>query len=368
MSELTWYDNKTVESAIIEARGTDKPLLVDFWSPTCKGCAKLIKITYADAGVRRYLREHFILVKYNTKQPNEWFKRLNGSFGHFWHPNLVVLDHHLTELRRSIGYLPPDDFMAELEAGRGMHALYHKRPGPALEILSRIAEERSTSHVAPEALYWGGVAAYRVTGSLTDLAQLWEQITVRYPDSDWRKRADCLDIEFSPSGFDEKDEASIAVTSKAESARSSPHEASPAIDDHRSRRVDVFFYGLFMDQDVLREKRLSPKNIELVSVPGYALRIGQRAALVRRESDTVFGMVMALTPAEISRLYGEPGVQEYKPMAVLAQRRDGSLMPALCYNLLVPPAPSERNAEYATRLRAVGEKVGLPEEYLLSIG
>ena len=367
MRDVTWFDNKTVELAVSEARAAGKPLLVDFWSPTCKGCAKLIKTTYSDPGVQRYLQEHFVLVKFNTTRPNEWFKRLNGSFGHFWHPNIVVLDHLLIELRRSIGYLPPAAFIAELELGRGIHALYHKRAPQALEILSRAADEQHSSHVAAEALYWAGVAAYRVSGGLPELAHYWERIAGRYPDSDWANRADCLDIEFDPSGFDENDEASITLIPPAGAARS-PLDGSSQASDHGSRRVDVFFYGLFMDQELLREKRLSPENVELASVPGYALQIGRRAGLVRRESETVFGTVMALTPAELTRLYGDGGFQDYKPMAVLARRKDGSLIPALCYNLPVPPATNERNADYATRLKAVGQKVGLPEEYLQSIG
>lgn len=366
MSDVTWLDNRMVESAIGEARDSGKPLLVDFWSPTCKGCAKLIKTTYADPGVQRYLREHFVLVKYNTTQPNEWFKRLNGSFGHFWHPNIVVLDHLLIELRRSIGYLPPAAFMAELEVGRGMHALYHRRAPHALEILRCVADAQPSSHVAAEALYWAGVAAYRVSGGLPELAQYWERIPGRYPESDWAHRADCLDIEFGPTGFDEKDAASITVIPAVDEARRALEGASAS--GHASRRVDVFFYGLFMDQDLLREKRLAPENVELASVTGYALQIGRRAGLVRRESETVFGTVMALTPAEIARLYGEGGFQDYKPIPVLARRKDGSLTPALCYNLPVPPATNERNADYARRLKAVGQKVGLPEEYLQSIG
>jgi Gamma-glutamyl cyclotransferase, AIG2-like len=134
------------------------------------------------------------------------------------------------------------------------------------------------------------------------------------------------------------------------------------------RRVSVFFYGLFMDPELLREKGLQPENAELASVPGYALRIGRRAALVPHGAETVFGMVMTLTNSELARLYSEASVREYKPTAVLAHLKDGSIIPALCYNLPEPPAADERNPEYVTRLRTVGEKVGLPESYLRAIG
>ena len=134
-----------------------------------------------------------------------------------------------------------------------------------------------------------------------------------------------------------------------------------------SRRVDAFFYGLFMDQDVLRAKGLAPQGAEFASVPGFALRIGQRAALVPQASGRVHGVVMSLTLGELDRLYSEPSVQAYKPQAVLAHLAGGGVIAALCYNLPEPPSPSERNPEYATKLRSVARKVGLPAEYVASL-
>jgi hypothetical protein len=134
-----------------------------------------------------------------------------------------------------------------------------------------------------------------------------------------------------------------------------------------SRRADVFFYGLFMDQDILRAKGLAPESLELASVAGFALRIGQRAALVPQVSSRVHGVVMSLTLAELDRLYSEPSVEAYEPQAVLAQLALGGVTAALCYNLPNPPLPTERDPEYAAKLRAVGRKVGLPAEYVSSL-
>jgi hypothetical protein len=134
-----------------------------------------------------------------------------------------------------------------------------------------------------------------------------------------------------------------------------------------SRRADVFFYGLFMDEDLLRAKGLAPQNVELASVPGFALRIGQRAALVPDPPGRVHGVVMSLTLAELGQLYSEPSVQAYRPQAVLAHLASGGTIAALCFNLPEAPSPTERNPEYATKLRSVGQKVGLPAEYVASL-
>lgn len=134
-----------------------------------------------------------------------------------------------------------------------------------------------------------------------------------------------------------------------------------------SRRADVFFYGLFMDRDLLTAKGFAPQDAELASVRGYVLRIGQRATLVPSANGRVYGVVMSLTLRELERLYSEPSVQAYKPRAILAHLATGGTIATLCYNLPEPPAASERNPEYAAKLRAVGKKVGLPADYITSI-
>ena len=134
-----------------------------------------------------------------------------------------------------------------------------------------------------------------------------------------------------------------------------------------SRRADVFFYGLFMDLDLLRAKGLRPEHAEAGMVEGMGLRIGQRAALVPAEGARVHGLVVSLTLAELGKLYSDATVQAYRPEAVLVKLSSGDVIPALCYNLPQPPSASERNPGYAAKLRAVAQQVGLPSEYVASI-
>jgi hypothetical protein len=46
-----------------------------------------------------------------------------------------------------------------------------------------------------------------------------------------------------------------------------------------NRRIDVFFYGLFMDESILCQSGVAPVNSRKAYVPDFALRIGQRATL-----------------------------------------------------------------------------------------
>lgn len=134
-----------------------------------------------------------------------------------------------------------------------------------------------------------------------------------------------------------------------------------------TRQVEAFFYGLFMDVDVLSQMGVKPANPRRACVTQFALRIGQRATLVPSPGARAYGMLIALTHAELERLYGAPGLESYRAEAVLAQPIGGIAIPALCYNLLQAPESHERNPDYALRLKSVLTKLGFPQDYVASI-
>jgi hypothetical protein len=133
------------------------------------------------------------------------------------------------------------------------------------------------------------------------------------------------------------------------------------------RRIEVFFYGLFMDDELLRAKGANPINIRPAWVADFALRIGQRATLLRTPGSRAYGLLMELTHAEIELLYSEPSVSAYRPEAVLPELADGSRVPALCFNLVVAPGADETSSEYATKLRALAQRLKFPFSYVETI-
>jgi hypothetical protein len=134
-----------------------------------------------------------------------------------------------------------------------------------------------------------------------------------------------------------------------------------------SRAIDVFFYGLFMDADLLRANGLHPANGRQACVSGMALRIGRRATLAPDPGKSVHGFVFGLSHAEVERLYAEPSVSAYRPEAVIAQLADRSCVPALCFNLPPSSETAEANPEYAEKLRTVASRLGLPTDYVAGI-
>ena len=122
-----------------------------------------------------------------------------------------------------------------------------------------------------------------------------------------------------------------------------------------------------MDSDILRESQVVAVSPRRAYVDGYVLCIGRRATLVPTPGARAYGMVFALTHDELEKLYTAPGLEQYRPEAILAHSMAGETLPALCYNLREAPGPDETNTEYAARLRAVLGKLEFPPEYIASI-
>jgi hypothetical protein len=147
-----------------------------------------------------------------------------------------------------------------------------------------------------------------------------------------------------------------------------PREHRVAGPDTMSRRIAIFFYGLFMDADALRSKGVDPTNIRRSTVRGFSIRIGQRAALVPNAGGHICGLVMDLSHEEIDRLYADPTLHVYRPEAVVCELDEGISVPALCFNLPIAPFPHERNPEYASKLKELARRLGLPQSYIDTIG
>ena len=131
--------------------------------------------------------------------------------------------------------------------------------------------------------------------------------------------------------------------------------------------IDAFFYGLYMDETVLAGAGVAPRSPRKACAHGYALRIGKRATLVKARGSVAWGMVYALTPDDLAKLYGAPGLEVYRPEEIEVALENRAIVPARVYNLAQPPAPDERNPDYAEKLKAAMTRLGFPAEYVAGI-
>jgi hypothetical protein len=124
-------------------------------------------------------------IKIHIKENPQGFER----FGAQWTPTMIIADSDGTERYRFEGYLPPEDFVAQLAVGLGKA---HFARGEWLEAEERfrgVLERHADSEIAPEALYWAGVSRYKATSDASALQETAKAFQSQYRDSSWAKRA-----------------------------------------------------------------------------------------------------------------------------------------------------------------------------------
>jgi TolA-binding protein len=98
---------------------------------------------------------------------------------------VLILDSNGVERHRIEGYLPNDEFRAQLEMGLARVAFMNKNWADAERRYAEVLDRYPNSKVAPEALYWKGVSHYKATNDHTVLGELPQQFEQKYPDSVW---------------------------------------------------------------------------------------------------------------------------------------------------------------------------------------
>jgi hypothetical protein len=130
-------------------------------------------------------------------------------------------------------------------------------------------------------------------------------------------------------------------------------------------RVRVFFYGSYMNPEVLREVDLLPEQLEVARLDGYDIRIAPRANLVPSSEHCVYGALAQATHAELERLYAHAETvlgERYLPHPVLVRAAD-RWIPALCY-IAPSMAPRPPEPAYVERILKPARELGLPGWYI----
>jgi len=134
----------------------------------------------------------------------------------------------------------------------------------------------------------------------------------------------------------------------------------------REPHVWVFFYGSYINFEVLREVNLIPAKWEVARIMGFDIEIAPRANLVRADQRIAYGIVALATHAELNRLYAHAKDvlgEIYLPEAVNVQTLDGKWMPAMTY-LCPEMQPRAAEEAYVERIAGPARKFGFPDWYI----
>ncbi|HZI61569.1 MAG TPA: tetratricopeptide repeat protein [Pyrinomonadaceae bacterium] len=140
--------------------------------------------SYSDDDIASFINENFVPLEAHIKEHPVYFHRFDA----LWTPSVIILDWKGNERFRMEGYLPKDEFRAQLELGLARVAFMNKNWAEAERRYAAVLDRYPDSKAAPDALYWKGVSHYKATNDHTILGELPGIFQEKYPDSIWAQK------------------------------------------------------------------------------------------------------------------------------------------------------------------------------------
>ena len=107
----------TYEEALQKAKEEKKDLFVDFWAEWCAPCKMLAKEVFTDSLVGEYFNARFVCVSLNVEEAGN--KEVVKRFKPEALPTLTFVSSADKELRRTSGFMPPEELLHEAKIALG---------------------------------------------------------------------------------------------------------------------------------------------------------------------------------------------------------------------------------------------------------
>ena len=142
-------------------------------------------VTYPDERVAKFISLNFVPVQIQTSN-----QAMMQRFSVSWTPTLLVLDADRREHYRAVGFFNPDDLIATMETAKGRWALDTDQLPEARALFEEVISCYPDKDAAAEALFFLGVAKYKLSHDPKPLRETYDQLTAKFPQSTWTKQAD----------------------------------------------------------------------------------------------------------------------------------------------------------------------------------
>lgn len=144
---------------------------------------------YTDPRVVEFVTTNFLPVRVHVQRNRDEYQEMAARYDAQWTPTILIIDKHGKVRHRIEGFLPADEFLAQLECGAAQLAMADQQFSAAEQRFQHIVDEHGDADVAPEAMYWSGVARYKATGDASSLTETAGKFQQRYTGSAWAKKA-----------------------------------------------------------------------------------------------------------------------------------------------------------------------------------
>ena len=135
------------------------------------------------------MTDNFLPARVHVKDQAAEFSRLGERYGAQWTPTILILDPDGAERHRIEGFLPADDFLAQLAIGLAKAAFSRNDFAEAERRYREVLEKYPKTESAPEAMYWAGVSRYKGSNDASALQETTRAFSKRYQDTAWAKKA-----------------------------------------------------------------------------------------------------------------------------------------------------------------------------------
>ena len=148
---------------------------------------------YPDPAVARFITEQMEPVRVHVREQKDEYKRLSERYNVQWTPTILVLDPGGEERHRIEGFLPADEFLAQVALGLAKAAFHRQDYADSERRYREIVQRFPSADAAPEAQYWAGVSKYKASADAAALKETAAAFHERYQDTTWAKKASVWD-------------------------------------------------------------------------------------------------------------------------------------------------------------------------------
>ena len=142
-------------------------------------------VAFIDPAVIDFINTNLVPIRVPADDPE-----LGPRYRVKWTPTLLMVDGDGVEQYRTLGFYPPAELIPSLLLGIGKTKFNLPDRPAACACFEKILADYPASSLAPEAVYFNGVARYIETREVANLIGIYDRLAAEYPDSPWLTRAD----------------------------------------------------------------------------------------------------------------------------------------------------------------------------------